>query len=86
MSIKWQYALWFILIVRLVVPWTPKTSFSIYNIIPYFSNETTQPVSQTKLDQGTILNPVEKSITTSLEPEGNPPSVVAPEESLSIIS
>ncbi|MBC1605073.1 peptidase M56 [Listeria rocourtiae] len=31
---QWKYALWLILVVRLVLPWFPESSFSIYSILP----------------------------------------------------
>ncbi|KGL38125.1 hypothetical protein BMT55_09870 [Listeria newyorkensis] len=31
---QWKYALWLILIARLVLPWFPESSFSIYSILP----------------------------------------------------
>ncbi|MBN6189245.1 hypothetical protein JQN58_20550 [Aneurinibacillus sp. BA2021] len=31
-SPQWMYALWFVLILRLILPWTPESSVSIYNI------------------------------------------------------
>ncbi|WP_257138131.1 M56 family metallopeptidase [Bacillus toyonensis] len=30
---RWKYALWLILIVRLILPWLPESSFSIYSIL-----------------------------------------------------
>ncbi len=32
-GIRWQYAMWFVLILRLVLPVTPSSSFSVYNIL-----------------------------------------------------
>lgn len=32
---RWQYVLWMILIVRLVLPWSPDSSYSIYSILSY---------------------------------------------------
>ncbi|PFR27672.1 MULTISPECIES: M56 family metallopeptidase [Bacillus cereus group] len=34
---RWQYVLWMILIVRLVLPWSPDSSYSIYSILSYNS-------------------------------------------------
>ncbi|PHB30687.1 transcriptional regulator [Bacillus pseudomycoides] len=36
---RWQYLLWMILIVRLLLPWSPDSSYSIYSILSY-SNDT----------------------------------------------
>lgn len=32
---RWQYMLWVILIVRLLLPWSPDSSYSIYSILSY---------------------------------------------------
>ncbi|MEH6891423.1 M56 family metallopeptidase [Bacillus sp. JJ864] len=32
---RWQYLLWMILIVRLILPWSPDSSYSIYSILSY---------------------------------------------------
>ncbi|MBE7123827.1 M56 family metallopeptidase [Bacillus cereus] len=32
---RWQYMLWMILIVRLLLPWSPDSSYSIYSILSY---------------------------------------------------
>jgi len=34
LSPRWRYALWMILLVRLLLPWTPHSPFSIYNLLP----------------------------------------------------
>ncbi|MBC6315939.1 M56 family metallopeptidase [Listeria grandensis] len=31
---QWKYALWLILVIRLVLPWFPESSFSIYSLLP----------------------------------------------------
>ncbi|MFC8056413.1 M56 family metallopeptidase [Bacillus cereus] len=32
---RWQYMLWIILIIRLVLPWSPDSSYSIYSVFTY---------------------------------------------------
>ncbi|MBO1628397.1 M56 family metallopeptidase [Bacillus arachidis] len=34
---RWQYMLWMILIVRLLLPWSPDSSYSIYSLLSYSS-------------------------------------------------
>ncbi len=34
---RWQYMLWIILIVRLLLPWSPDSSYSIYSLMSYSS-------------------------------------------------
>ncbi|PEY28293.1 transcriptional regulator [Bacillus cereus] len=42
---RWQYILWMILIVRLLLPWSPDSSYSIYSILSY-SNGTSDTFHQ----------------------------------------
>lgn len=42
---RWQYLLWMILIVRLLLPWSPDSSYSIYSILSY-SNGTSDTFYQ----------------------------------------
>ncbi len=42
---RWQYMLWLILIVRLLLPWSPNSSYSIYSIFSY-STETSASFHQ----------------------------------------
>lgn len=37
---RWTYWLWMLLAVRLLLPWTPESSFSVFNLIPLETNET----------------------------------------------
>ncbi|PQQ47932.1 M56 family metallopeptidase [Bacillus thuringiensis] len=36
---RWQYMLWIILIIRLVLPWSPDSSYSIYSVLTYKNND-----------------------------------------------
>lgn len=36
---RWQYMLWIILIIRLVLPWSPDSSYSIYSVLTYKSDD-----------------------------------------------
>ncbi|MBD7968812.1 M56 family metallopeptidase [Paenibacillus gallinarum] len=42
LPVKWQYALWLVLIVRLILPWAPESSFSLYNLFPKATNSSTE--------------------------------------------
>ncbi|MGD8190873.1 M56 family metallopeptidase [Brevibacillus ginsengisoli] len=35
LSPRWHYMLWLVIIVRLLLPWAPESSFSVYNLLPY---------------------------------------------------
>ncbi|MFT9847153.1 M56 family metallopeptidase [Aneurinibacillus sp. REN35] len=39
---QWMYALWFVLILRLILPWTPESSVSIYNVFSAEKGENSQ--------------------------------------------
>ncbi|HDR6278055.1 MULTISPECIES: M56 family metallopeptidase [Bacillus] len=47
---RWQYLLWIILIVRLLLPWSPGSSYSIYSILSY-SNGTPVTSHQDSTDR-----------------------------------
>lgn len=47
---RWQYMLWMILIVRLLLPWSPDSSYSIYSILSY-SNGTSVIFHQAPVDR-----------------------------------
>lgn len=49
---KWHYMLWFILIARLLLPWSPETNISIFNL---FSFDKQTEVIQT-IDQSSLHN------------------------------
>jgi len=34
LNATWHYYIWFLLVIRLVIPYAPQTSFSIFNLIP----------------------------------------------------
>ncbi|MEI5913467.1 M56 family metallopeptidase [Bacillus albus] len=36
---RWQYMLWIILIIRLVLPWSPESSYSIYSVLTYKNDD-----------------------------------------------
>ncbi|WP_242833886.1 M56 family metallopeptidase [Desulfosporosinus sp. OT] len=40
LSASWHYYLWFVLILRLVIPFTPQSSLNVFNFLPYHSPTT----------------------------------------------
>lgn len=42
LPVKWQYALWLVLIMRLILPWAPESSYSLYNLFPKATNASTE--------------------------------------------
>ena len=39
LSPRWRYALWLLLLLKLALPWTPESRWSVYNLLPTFSQE-----------------------------------------------
>jgi len=39
LSANWHYYIWFLLIIRLTMPYTPESSLSIFNLFPTTSQE-----------------------------------------------
>ena len=35
---RWQYMLWIVLMIRLLLPWSPDSSYSIYSLFSYSSS------------------------------------------------
>ena len=35
---RWQYMLWIVLMIRLLLPWSPDSSYSIYSLLSYRSS------------------------------------------------
>ncbi|MGW5984028.1 M56 family metallopeptidase [Bacillus mycoides] len=83
---RWQYMLWLILIIRLVLPWSPDSSYSIYSVLTYKNDDTfissRNPVTsiltkermhEFKYKEGTKSNTKEDTDTPSsaLAAEGN---------------
>ncbi|CAM3827781.1 M56 family metallopeptidase [Marinicrinis lubricantis] len=33
LNIRWHYLLWILVIIRLILPWTPESSFSVFNLV-----------------------------------------------------
>src|SRR5690606_8304483 len=47
LNVRWHYLLWLLVVVRLILPWTPESSFSLYNFVD-FKLERSQPIIQTE--------------------------------------
>lgn len=45
---RWHYALWLILIIRLILPWAPDSSFSIYSMLSREHEHTRSSIQSTK--------------------------------------
>jgi len=45
LPIKWQYMLWFVLLARMLLPWVPESSFSLYNLFSFADKPIALPIS-----------------------------------------
>ncbi len=39
LSARWHYCLWLLLLIRMVMPWAPESSVSVFNIVPDFRDK-----------------------------------------------
>lgn len=48
LSAKWHYYIWFVLVLRLIIPYMPSTTFSVFSLLPQYSSTfyISQDVSQ----------------------------------------
>ena len=74
-GIKFQYTIWFILILRLLLPFTPSSSLSVYNYVPinvptYVSSDESMmmnvPASSPNIDESSNANSIEKTEHTTI--------------------
>ena len=81
LPVKWQYALWLVLIMRLILPWAPESSFSLYNLFPKATNASTETMFT---DVGDYEITSSSFLTEEEEMNGNNHStgVVAPAEDM----
>lgn len=66
---RWTYLLWLLLIVRLLLPWTPESSFSIYNVISIerFSTAQTSQPQEARSEARAALSPSDSTTTAATE-------------------
>ncbi len=69
-GVKFQYALWFVLILRLLLPFAPSSNMSAYNYVPSYgsaeSRTVSKPAVSPPIDEGNTVNSGEIS-SISLE-------------------
>lgn len=39
LPVKWQYLMWFLLMIRMVIPWAPESHFSLYNAFTFHAEQ-----------------------------------------------
>ncbi|PFJ59291.1 methicillin resistance mecR1 protein [Bacillus thuringiensis] len=75
---RWQYMLWIVLIIRLLLPWSPDSSYSIYSLFSYRSSVSevipknmpaTENIVNIESDRKVELESNSKMVTKTSEPE-----------------
>lgn len=75
---RWQYMLWIVLMVRLLLPWSPDSSYSIYSLLSYSSSVSevipknmpaTENIVNIESDRKVELESNPKMVTKTSEPE-----------------
>lgn len=77
---RWQYMLWIVLVIRLLLPWSPDSSYSIYSLFSYNSSVSEVIQKNTFSPENTVNNemkhtvevePNSETVTKNSEPEVN---------------
>lgn len=77
---RWQYMLWVVLMIRLLLPWSPDSSYSIYSLLSYRSSVSevipkNMPSTESKMniesDRKVELESHAETVTKSGKPEVN---------------
>lgn len=77
---RWQYMLWIVLMIRLLLPWSPDSSYSIYSLLSYSSSVSevipkNMPSTERKVDiesdYAVELESNSETVTKNGEPEVN---------------
>ncbi|MED2983117.1 M56 family metallopeptidase [Bacillus thuringiensis] len=75
---RWQYMLWIVLMIRLLLPWSPDSSYSIYSLLSYSSSVSevipknmpaTENIVNIESDRKVELESNPKMVTKTSEPE-----------------
>ncbi|MGF1434564.1 M56 family metallopeptidase [Bacillus thuringiensis] len=77
---RWQYMLWIVLMIRLLLPWSPDSSYSIYSLLSYSSSvsevipknmPSTENIVNIESDRKVELESNSETVTKNSEPEVN---------------
>ena len=52
-SAQWRHALWLVLLLRLLLPWTPQTRYSVYSLVPQTLSAPLAPAPQVAITTAT---------------------------------
>ncbi|WP_436865474.1 M56 family metallopeptidase [Bacillus fungorum] len=66
---RWQYMLWIVLMIRLLLPWSPDSSYSIYSLLSYSSSVSEVIQKNTSLPENTVNNEMKQTVELELNSE-----------------
>ncbi len=72
LTARWHYALWLILVVRMVLPWAPQSRFSIYNLTAWQTKSNVPAQVATEADVEPAKAPRESSVGPPITAETEP--------------
>ncbi|MGE7882099.1 M56 family metallopeptidase [Bacillus sp. NPDC094077] len=59
---RWQYMLWIVLMIRLLLPWSPDSSYSIYSLLSYSSSVSEVIQKNTSSPENTVNNEMKQTV------------------------
>ncbi|WP_142306565.1 M56 family metallopeptidase [Bacillus sp. AFS094611] len=59
---RWQYMLWIVLMIRLLLPWSPDSSYSIYSLLSYSSSVSEVIQKNTSSLENTVNNEIKQTV------------------------
>ncbi len=59
---RWQYMLWIVLMIRLLLPWSPDSSYSIYSLLSYSSSVSEVIQKNTSSPENTVNNEIKQKV------------------------
>lgn len=74
---RWCHALWLVLLIRMVLPWTPSSRISLLNLIPSWDRQIQQQPLSKATEQPEPSQPAQISETAEAVPTQKPESDVA---------
>lgn len=72
---RWSYLLWSLLVLRLILPWTPESSFSVFNMLRFDNDD----VSLLGVTPHTTMDPISSGMSTDQSTTVQPTGTVMEE-------
>lgn len=73
LKMRWQYIIWFVLMVRLVLPAAPESSFSMFNLFPFMNHQDTAA----NVSGHSAISPNDLTVSDPASAEGTNPTAAA---------